>query len=130
MNARQYICFIGEFREMIAAAAVDPANTSANEHRRGLRRIANTGDEVPFVTMCNLANLEAALRGWPARHDQVRLLAVRAGQTWTLPTRRHSSWFEPMIEAARADAAMTIRSEYCAGVERSGLFDGVDWRRR
>jgi hypothetical protein len=35
----------------------------AHAQRRGLQRIADTLDAVPFVTMCNLANLNAAMRG-------------------------------------------------------------------
>jgi hypothetical protein len=46
-----------------AIALVDPRSICADAHRRGLQRIADTLDAVPFVTMCNLANLDAALRG-------------------------------------------------------------------
>ena len=52
--------FIADFREMIAATVVDPASLCADYQRRGLQRIADTLDAVPFVTMCNLANINAA----------------------------------------------------------------------
>ena len=55
--------FIADFREMIAATVVDPASACADYQRRGLRRIADTLDAVPYVTFCNLANLNAAMRG-------------------------------------------------------------------
>ena len=55
--------FIADFREMIAATVVDPASACADEQRWGLQRIAATVDQVPYVTMCNLSNLDAALRG-------------------------------------------------------------------
>jgi hypothetical protein len=54
--------FIADFREMIAATVVDPASSCADYQRRGLRRIADTVDAVPYVTMCNLSNLNTALR--------------------------------------------------------------------
>ena len=62
--------FIAEFRETIAATVVDPASLCADDHRRGLHRIASTLDAVPFVTMCNLSNLNAALRGRPDGPDR------------------------------------------------------------
>ncbi len=34
--------FIAAFREMIAATTTDPTSACADEHRRGLRRIAAT----------------------------------------------------------------------------------------
>jgi hypothetical protein len=51
--------FIADFREMVAATMVDPRSPCAGAHRRGLQRIADTLDAVPFVTMCNLTNLDA-----------------------------------------------------------------------
>ncbi len=55
--------FIEQLRDAITATAVDPASPCADYQRRGLRRIADTLDAVPFVTMCNLPNLNAAMRG-------------------------------------------------------------------
>ena len=47
----------------------------------GFSRIADTLDAVPYVTMCNLANLNAALRGGVLDLIEVRLLAVGGGPT-------------------------------------------------
>jgi hypothetical protein len=55
--------FIEQLRDAIAATAADPASMCADEQRRGLERIASTLDAVPLVTMRNLSNLDAALRG-------------------------------------------------------------------
>ena len=40
--------FIADFREMIAATVVDPASACADYQRRGLQRIADTVDAVPY----------------------------------------------------------------------------------
>jgi hypothetical protein len=55
--------FIEQLRDAIAATVVDPDSPCADYKRRGLRRIAATLDAVPFVTVCNLANLNTAMRG-------------------------------------------------------------------
>ena len=73
--------FIAQLREMIAATVVDPASPCADYQRRGLQRIADTLDAVPYVTMCNLANLDAALRGGLLDLIEVRLMCVGAGPT-------------------------------------------------
>ena len=57
---------------MIAATVVDPASACADEQRWGLQRIAATVDQVPYVTMCNLSNLDAALRGGLMQIVEVR----------------------------------------------------------
>jgi hypothetical protein len=62
--------FIADFREMIAATIVDPASACADYQCCGLRRIADTLDAVPYVTFCNLANLDAAMRGRLAGPDR------------------------------------------------------------
>ena len=53
----------------------------ADYQRRGLQRIAATLDAVPFVTMCNLANLDAAMRGGLLDLIEVRLMCVGGGPT-------------------------------------------------
>ena len=53
----------------------------ADDQRRGLERIASTLDAVPFVTMCNLANLDVAMRGGLLDLIELGLLAVGAGPT-------------------------------------------------
>ena len=73
--------FIAEFREMVAATAVDPASLCADETRAGLKRIAETLDAVPYVTMCNLANINAAMRGGLLEVIEVNLMAVGGGPT-------------------------------------------------
>ena len=73
--------FIDDFREMIAATVIDPASPCADDQRRGLQRIAATMDAVPYVTMCNLANLNAAMRGGLLDLIEVHLLAVGGGPT-------------------------------------------------
>ena len=73
--------FIADFREMIAATVVDPASACADEQRRGLRRIADTLDAVPYVTFCNLANINTAMRGGLLEVIEVHLFAVGGGPT-------------------------------------------------
>ena len=45
----------------------------------GFARIADTLDAVPYVTMCNLANLNAAMRGGLLDLIEVRLMCVGGG---------------------------------------------------
>ena len=73
--------FIADFREMVAATVVDPASACANYQRRGLQRIAVTIDAVPFGTMCNLANINTAMRGGLLDVIEVQLMCVGAGPT-------------------------------------------------
>ena len=94
--------FIADFREMIAATVVDPASACADYQRRGLRRIADTLDAVPYVTFCNLANLNAAMRGGVLDLIEVRLLAVGAGPTLDYAdAASFLAGFETMIEKVR-----------------------------
>jgi hypothetical protein len=74
-------CFIEQLRDAITATVVDPESLCADAQRRGLQRIAATLDAVPFVTMCNLANLNAVLRGGLLEMIQVQLMCVGAGPT-------------------------------------------------
>jgi hypothetical protein len=53
--------FIAQFREAVADAIADPA-FDLEQHGECLRRISDTLDQVPFVTFCNLSNLDAAWR--------------------------------------------------------------------
>jgi hypothetical protein len=95
--------FIADFREMVATTVVDPASPCADAHRRGLQRIADTLDAVPFVTMCNLSNADTALRGGLLGLIELRLMCVGAG-----PTLDYESaaaflvGFEPLTEKARS----------------------------
>jgi hypothetical protein len=72
--------FIEQVRAAITTV-VDPASLCADAQRCGLQRIAATLDAVPFVTMCNLANLDAAMRGGLLEVIEVHLLAVGGGPT-------------------------------------------------
>ena len=94
--------FIADFREMIAATVVDPASACADEQRRGLQRIAATVDQVPYVTMCNLSNLDAALRGGLMEVIEVRLMCVGAGPTLDYAdAAAFLAGYETVIEKAR-----------------------------
>ena len=53
----------------------------ADAQRCGLRRIADTLDAVPFVTFCNLANINTAMRGGLLDVIEVHLMCVGAGPT-------------------------------------------------
>ena len=94
--------FIADLREMVAATAVDPRSPCADAQRRGLRRIAATVDAVPFVTFCNLANMDAALRGGLLDLIEVRLMCVGGGPTLDYAdATAFLAGFEPMIGTAR-----------------------------
>ena len=89
-------------RDAIQATAVDPVSLCADAQRCGLRRIADTLDAVPFVTFCNLANLNMAMRGGLLDLIEVKLLAVGAGPTLDFPdAAAFLSRFEAMIEQVR-----------------------------
>ncbi len=94
--------FIADFREMIAATVVDHASACTDYQRRGLQRIASTLDAVPFVTMCNLANLNAAMRGGLLDLIEVGLLAVGGGPTLDFAdAAAFLAGFETVIEKVR-----------------------------
>lgn len=72
----------------------------------GLQRIASTLDAVPYVTMSNLANINAALRGGLLELIEVRLLAVGAGPTMDfVDAAAFLAGFRPMIERGAGAAA-------------------------
>jgi hypothetical protein len=73
--------FIAAFRALVAATVVDPASACVDYQRRGLARIAATLDAVPYVTMCNLANINAVMRGGLLDLIEVRLMCVGGGPT-------------------------------------------------
>jgi hypothetical protein len=94
--------FIEQFRDAVTATVVDPASPCADARRRGLQRIAETLDAVPFVTMCNLANLNAAMRGGLLDLIEVGLLAVGGGPTLDFAdATAFLPGFDTMIEKAR-----------------------------
>ena len=99
--------FIADFREMVAATEVDPRSLCADEQARGLARIAGTIEAVPFVTWCNLSNLDIV---WRNRMNGETFLSVievylmGAGCGPTLDYADATAFlaeFEAMIETAR-----------------------------
>ena len=63
---------------------------------------SDTLDAVPYVTMCNLANLNAALRGGVLDLIELRLLAVGVGPTLDYAdAAEFLAGFEPLIEKVR-----------------------------
>ena len=84
-EARQQVertdAFIAEFRQLVAATAVDPASPCAAEARGGLERIAATVDAVDYVFYANLSNLNAAMRGALLSLIEVKLMCVGGGPT-------------------------------------------------
>jgi hypothetical protein len=82
--------FIEQLRDAITATVVDPASLCADAQRCGLRRIADTLDAVPSVTFCNLANLDAAMRGTFMSVIELYLRCVGAGPTLDYAVERSS----------------------------------------
>ena len=107
VEVRQQIERADRFREAlrdaIHATIVDPASACADEQRRGLRRIADTLDAVPFVTFCNLANINTAMRGGLLEVIEVHLMCVGAGPTLDFAdAAAFLAGFKPMIDAVLA----------------------------
>jgi hypothetical protein len=105
-EARQQVertdTFIAAFRELIASTVVDPASPCQAACRRGLERIGATVDAVDYVTFCNLANLNAAMRGELMSVIEVRLMCVGAGPTLDLAdASAFLAEFSRMIDLAR-----------------------------
>ena len=90
--------FIADFREMIAATAVDPASDA---HRRGLQRIAATVDQVDYIYFANLANINAAIRGGLLEVIEVHLMCVGGGPTLDFTdATAFLAGFKPIIDMA------------------------------
>jgi hypothetical protein len=95
--------FIEQLRDAIIATLVDPGSPCADYQRRGLQRIADTLDAVPFVTICNLANINAAMRGGLLEVIEVRLMCVGGGPTLDFQdAMAFLARFQPMIDMALA----------------------------
>ena len=97
------VASLRDFRETDRGTAVDPASPCADASRRGLQRIADTLDAVPFVTLCNLANLNTAMRGGLLDLIEVRLMC---GRWWPDTRLCRARWtsspcLSPMIEKVR-----------------------------
>jgi hypothetical protein len=94
--------FIAELRELIATTTTDPASPCADEHRRGLQRIAETLDAVDYVTFANLANINTALRGGLLELLEVQLMIVGAGPSLDFAdAAAFLAWLETVIEKVR-----------------------------
>ena len=90
-------------RDAIQATAVDPVSLCADAQRCGLRRIADTLDAVPFVTFCNLANINTAMRGGFLDVIEVHLMCVGAGPTLDFAdAAAFLAGFKPMIDVVLA----------------------------
>ena len=93
--------FIEQFRDAITATVVDPASLCADEQRRGLQRIAATVDAVPYLTTCNLSNLNAATSGVLMDLIEVKLKCVGGGPALDyLDAASFLGAFQPMIDMA------------------------------
>ena len=89
--------FAASFRELVAAAI--PASEA---QRLGLQRIVATVDQVPFLTWCNLSNLNAAMRGGVLDLVEVQLMAVGAGPTLDYENAvDFLAVFDPVIDKVR-----------------------------
>ena len=71
--------FIDDVRELIETTTPDPRSPCADVQRRTLRRIADTLDEVPYGTMCNIATVDAAMAGVLMEMIELRLMYVGCG---------------------------------------------------
>ena len=96
-------CFIEQLREAVATTVVDSARACADDQRRGLQRIAASLDAVPYVTMCNLANLNAAMGGGLLKLIFVHLMCVGGGPTLDFAdATAFLAEFQPMIDMGLA----------------------------
>jgi len=73
--------FIEQLRDAIETTVVDPESLCADDRRAGLQRISATLDAVPYVTMCNLATINEAMRGGFLSVLEVYLMCVGGGPT-------------------------------------------------
>src|SRR6478736_5565961 len=67
--------FIEQLRDAITATVVDPASLCADAQRRGLRRIADTLDAVPYVTMSAAQRSSGKIIAMPTR-----IAAMQSGE--------------------------------------------------
>ena len=89
--------FAASFHELVAAAI-----PTSEAQRLGLQRIAATVDQVPFLSWCNLSNLNAAMRGGVLDLIEVQLMAVGAGPTLDYENAAaFLAVFDPVIDKAR-----------------------------
>ena len=95
--------FIEQLRDAIAATVVDPASACADDQRRGLQRIACDAGRGALRDVCNLANLNTAMRGGLLDLIEVRLMCVGAadfrchGTLAQAKKLRRSRWTRPTM---------------------------------
>ena len=74
---------------------------AADAQRHALRRIADTLDEVPYGTMCNIATLDAAMAGLLLDVIELRLTYVGCFPTLDFAdAKAFFSAFQPVIDKA------------------------------
>ena len=97
--------FRDELRTAINETVVDSGSNCADASRRGLKRIADTFDAVPFVMFANLSNIDAAMRTRGAglvSIIEVYLRAVGSGPTLDYADATvFLTQFEPLVTMAR-----------------------------
>jgi len=93
--------FIEQLRDAIETTVVDPESLCADDRRAGLQRISATLDAVPYVTMCNLATINEAMRGGRLSVLKVHLMAVGGGPTLDFAdATAFLATFQPAIDMA------------------------------
>ena len=92
--------FIEQQRDAIDTAVVDPESLCADDMRAGLQRLSAL-DAVPYVTMCNLATINEAMRGGRLSVLKVHLMAVGGGPTLDFAdATAFLATFQPAIDMA------------------------------
>jgi hypothetical protein len=93
--------FIEQLRIAISETVVDPTSSCTDEARRGLQRVAEPLDAVPYVTFANLANLNIATKGMIMELATVKLLAVGGGPILDYAdATSFLAQFQPIIDVA------------------------------
>lgn len=72
--------FAERLRDAIAAMRIDPASLCADAQRRTLRRITDTLDQIEFITLCNMSNLDLATNGILMSLIEIKLMACGTGR--------------------------------------------------
>lgn len=92
--------FIASLRRSVTVALLNPIG--GDHRRRALENISATLDAMPYVTMCNLANLNEATRGAVTSMIEVRLLAAGGGPSLDFKSAADFlAVFAPLIKAGQ-----------------------------
>ena len=93
--------FIDDVRELIEATTPNPRSPCADVQHRTLQRIADTLDAVPYVTMCNMATVNAAMGGVLMEIIELRLMYVGCGPKLDFASAEaFLDAFQPVIDKA------------------------------